>query len=166
MLTGVSENAAKTTAELLGLDHYKSQVLPEDKAAIVEEIKAQGKKVIMVGDGINDSPALSAADVSVAMKDSSDLAREVADITLLRPLLDDLVTMRIISQQMIDLINRNYRYILVLNTLFMGLGLTGVITPSLTSILHNGSTLLIGLNSATNKNYPEVNIDDIIDVEV
>ncbi len=166
MLTGDSENAAKTTAELLGLDHYKSQVLPEDKAAIVEEIKAQGKKVIMVGDGINDSPALSAADVSVAMKDSSDLAREVADITLLRPLLDDLVTMRIISQQMIDLINRNYRYILVLNTLFMGLGLTGVITPSLTSILHNGSTLLIGLNSATNKNYPEVNIDDIIDVEV
>lgn len=166
MLTGDSENAAHTTAELLGVDHYKSQVLPEDKASIVEEIKASGRKVIMVGDGINDSPALSAADVSVAMKDSSDLAREVADITLLRPALDDLVTMRIISQQMIDLINRNYKYIITLNTLFMGLGLTGVITPSLTSILHNGSTLLIGLDSATSKNYPEVNMNDVIDVEV
>lgn len=166
MLTGDSENAARTTAELLGLNHYKSQVLPEDKASIVEEIKAQGKKVIMVGDGINDSPALSAADVSVAMKDSSDLAREVADITLLRPCLDDLVTMRIISQQMIDLINRNYKYIVVFNTLFMALGLTGVITPSLTSILHNGTTLMIGLNSASSKNYPEVDMENIIDVEV
>lgn len=166
MLTGDSENAARTTAELLGLDHYKSQVLPEDKASIVEEIKAQGKKVIMVGDGINDSPALSAADVSVAMKDSSDLAREVADITLLRPCLDDLVTMRIISQQMIDLINRNYRYIVVFNTLFMAMGLTGVITPSLTSILHNGTTLMIGLNSASSKNYPVMDMEDIIDVEV
>ena len=166
MLTGDSENAAHTTAEILGIDHYKSQVLPEDKASIVEEIKAQGKKVIMVGDGINDSPALSAADVSVAMKDSSDLAREVADITLLRPCLDDLITMRIISQQMIDLIHRNYKYILIFNTLFMGLGLTGVITPSLTSIFHNGSTMLIGLDSATSKNYPEINLDDVIDVEV
>jgi len=166
MLTGDSENAARTTAEMLGLDHYKSQVLPEDKASIVEEIKAQGKQVIMVGDGINDSPALSAADVSVAMKDSSDLAREVADITLLRPSLEDLVTMRIISQQMIDLINRNYKYIVVFNTLFMALGLTGVITPSLTSVLHNGSTLLIGINSASSKNYPIVDMEDIIDVEV
>ncbi len=165
MLTGDSENAAHTTAELLGVDHYKSQVLPEDKASIVEEIKSQGKQVIMVGDGINDSPALSAADVSVAMKDSSDLAREVADITLLRPTLEDLVTMRIISQQMLDLINRNYRYIVVFNTLFMSLGLTGIITPSLTSILHNGSTLLIGIDSASNKNYPMVDLDDIIDVE-
>lgn len=166
MLTGDSENAAKTTAELLGVDHYKSQVLPEDKAAIVEEIKASGKKVIMVGDGINDSPALSAADVSVAMKDSSDLAREVADITLLRPTLHDLVTTRLLSQQMLDLIQRNYKLILVFNTLFMGLGLTGVISPSLTSIFHNGSTMLIGLDSATSKNYKDVDTFDTIDVEV
>lgn len=165
MLTGDSENAAHTTAELLGLDHYKSQVLPEDKASIVEQIKAKGKRVIMVGDGINDSPALSAADVSVAMKDSSDLAREVADITLLRPTLEDLVTMRIISQQMLDLINRNYKYIVTFNTLFMAMGLTGIITPSLTSVLHNGSTLLIGIDSASKRNYPVVDINDVIDVE-
>lgn len=165
MLTGDSENAAHTTAELLGVDHYKSQVLPEDKASIVEEIKASGKKVIMVGDGINDSPALSAADVSVAMKDSSDLAREVADITLLRPSLHDLVTVRQISQQMLDLIQRNYKIILVFNTLFMGLGLTGVITPSITSILHNGTTMLIGLDSATSKNYEKIDSFQTIDVE-
>lgn len=166
MLTGDSENAAKTTAEVLGITNYRSQVLPEDKSSIVEEIKQSGKKVIMVGDGINDSPALSAADVSVAMKDSSDLAREVADITLLRPTLEDLVTLRILSQQMLDLINRNYRYILVLNTLFMGLGLTGVITPSLTSILHNGSTMLIGLDSMTSKNFIAIDKAKISDAEV
>ena len=164
MLTGDSENAAATTAKLLGINHYRSQVLPEDKASIVEEIKEKGKKVIMVGDGINDSPALSAADVSVAMKDSSDLAREVADITLLRPSLNDLITIRLLSQQMLDLIHRNYKLILLLNTTFMALGLSGVISPSATSVLHNGSTMLIGLDSATSKNY-EINESEIIDIE-
>lgn len=163
MLTGDSENAAATTANLLGINHYRSQVLPEDKASIVEEIKAQGKKVIMVGDGINDSPALSAADVSVAMKDSSDLAREVADITLLRPALNDLVTIRLISQQMLDLIHRNYKLIITLNTTFMVLGLTGVISPSVTSVLHNGSTMLIGLDSARTKNFNKLD-SEVIDV--
>lgn len=161
MLTGDSENAAHTTAEILGVDHYRSQVLPEDKASIVEEIKAEGRKVIMVGDGINDSPALSAADVSVAMKDSSDLAREVADITLLRPKLNDLVTVRLVSQQMLDLIHRNYRLILVLNTLFMGMGISGRITPSLTSVLHNGSTMLISLDSMRSKNFKNVQTYEI-----
>ena len=164
MLTGDSENAAATTAKLLGINHYRSQVLPEDKASIVEEIKEKGKKVIMVGDGINDSPALSAADVSVAMKDSSDLAREVADITLLRPSLNDLITIRLLSQQMLDLIHRNYKLILLLNTTFMALGLSGVISPSATSVLHNGSTMLIGLDSTTSKNY-EINESEIIDIE-
>ena len=156
MLTGDSENAAKTIANELGIDHYRSQVLPEDKASVVEEIKASGKKVIMVGDGINDSPALSAADVSVAMKDSSDLAREVADITLLRPTLEDLITIRLLSQRMLDLINRNYRYIVVLNTLFMALGIVGIIPPSLTSVLHNGSTMLLSYDSSSSKNYIDI----------
>lgn len=156
MLTGDSENAARTIAEELGIDHYRSQVLPEDKASVVEEIKASGKKVIMVGDGINDSPALSAADVSVAMKDSSDLAREVADITLLRPTLEDLITIRLLSQRMLDLINRNYRYIVVLNTIFMALGIIGVIPPSLTSVLHNGTTMLLSYDSSSSKNYIDV----------
>lgn len=156
MLTGDSENAARTIANELGIDHYRSQVLPEDKASVVEEIKASGKNVIMVGDGINDSPALSAADVSVAMKDSSDLAREVADITLLRPTLEDLVTIRLLSQNMLDLINRNYRYIVVLNTLFMALGIVGIIPPSLTSVFHNGSTMLLSYDSASSKNYANI----------
>ncbi|MDO5826479.1 MAG: heavy metal translocating P-type ATPase, partial [Methanosphaera sp.] len=156
MLTGDSENAAKTIAGELGIDHYRSQVLPEDKSSVVEEIKATGKKVIMVGDGINDSPALSAADVSVAMKDSSDLAREVADITLLRPTLEDLVTIRLLSQNMLDLINRNYRYIVVLNTLFMSLGIMGFITPAITSVLHNGSTMLLSYDSSSSKNYANI----------
>lgn len=163
MLTGDSENAASTTAELLSIDEYKSQVLPEDKAHIVEEIKSKGNKVIMVGDGINDSPALSTADVSVAMKDSSDLAREVADITLLRPCLDDLVTIRLLSQQMLDLINSNYKKIVIFNTLFMLLGLSGIITPAVTSVLHNGSTMLIGLNSSRSKNFNNLK-EPIIDV--
>ena len=172
MLTGDSENSAKTTAELLGIDEYRSQVLPEDKASIVESIKAEGRKVIMVGDGINDSPALSAADVSVAMKDSSDLAREVADITLLKPDLYELITLRLLSQQMLDLIQENYKLILVLNTLFMFLGLSGVISPSLTSILHNGTTLGIGIRSASSENFADIDYEplsistnDVIDVE-
>ena len=156
MLTGDSENAAKTTAELLNIDTYKSQVLPEEKSEVVEKIKSQGKKVIMVGDGINDSPALSAADVSVAMKDSSDLAREVADITLLRPALDDLVTLRLLSQRMLEVINDNYSKIILFNTTFMGLGLAGVITPSLTSILHNGTTMLLSLKSTSASNFKQI----------
>ncbi len=156
MLTGDSENAAKTTAKELGIDHYQSQVLPEDKSRIVEGLKEKGNKVIMVGDGINDSPALSAADVSVAMKDSSDLAQEVADITLLRPCLHDLIIVRKLSQDMLDLINSNYERILIFNTLFMVLGLTGVITPSITSVLHNGTTMLLGYTSMRSSNFKDV----------
>ena len=102
MLTGDSENAAHKIANDLGITQYKSQVLPEDKASIIQELKDEGHQVIMVGDGINDSPALSAADVSVAMRNSSDIAREVADISLLSDDLYDLVTLRKLSTGMLD----------------------------------------------------------------
>lgn len=147
MLTGDSENAAHKIANDLGITQYKSQVLPEDKASIIQELKDEGHQVIMVGDGINDSPALSAADVSVAMRNSSDIAREVADISLLSDDLYDLVTLRKLSTGMLDKINTNYRHIVMFNGSLIGLGLLGIIPPTTTSLLHNLSTMLFGLRS-------------------
>ena len=147
MLTGDSENAAHKIANDLGITQYKSQVLPEDKASIIQELKDEGHQVIMVGDGINDSPALSAADVSVAMRNSSDIAREVADISLLSDDLYDLVTLRKLSTGMLDKINANYRHIVMFNGSLIGLGLLGIIPPTTTSLLHNLSTMLFGLRS-------------------
>jgi P-type E1-E2 ATPase len=147
MLTGDSENAAHEIADDLGITRYKSQVLPEDKASIIQELKDEGHQVIMVGDGINDSPALSAADVSVAMRNSSDIAREVADISLLSDDLYDLVTLRKLSTGMLDKINTNYRHIVMFNGSLIGLGLLGIIPPTTTSLLHNLSTMLFGLRS-------------------
>jgi heavy metal translocating P-type ATPase len=144
MLTGDSESAAKSSAKVLGITEYRSQVLPEDKSRIVEELKAEGKTVIMVGDGINDSPALAAADVSVSMKHSSDIAREVADISLLSDDLHDLVTLRKLSNGMFDKINANYRRIVIVNGSLLVLGAFGVITPTTSSIVHNLSTMLFG----------------------
>ncbi len=147
MLTGDSENAAKTIAQELGITQYRSQVLPEDKAEIINELKQQDHKVIMVGDGINDSPALSAADVSVAMRNSSDIAKEVADITLLSDQLDDLVTLRYLSTGMLDKIDDNYNKIVQINGTLILLGVLGIITPSTSSIIHNLSTMLLGVRS-------------------
>ena len=147
MLTGDSENAAKKIADDLGITRYQSQVLPEDKASIIQKIRDEGHQVIMVGDGINDSPALSAADVSVAMRNSSDIAREVADISLLSDDLHDLVTLRKLSTGMLDKINSNYRHIVMFNGSLIGLGLLGLIPPTTTSLLHNLSTMLFGIRS-------------------
>ena len=144
MLTGDSESGAKSSAEALGITEYKSQVLPEDKSRIVEELKAEGKTVIMVGDGINDSPALAAADVSVSMKNSSDIAREVADISLLSDDLHDLVTLRKLSVGMFDKINTNYHRIIAVNGTLLLLGVFGAISPSTSSMVHNLSTMLFG----------------------
>ncbi|WP_407378575.1 heavy metal translocating P-type ATPase [Methanobrevibacter sp.] len=144
MLTGDSESGAKSSAEALGITQYRSQVLPEDKSRIVEELKAEGKTVIMVGDGINDSPALAAADVSVSMKNSSDIAREVADISLLSDDLHDLITLRKLSTGMFDKINTNYRRIVAVNGTLLVLGVLGVITPATSSMVHNLSTMLFG----------------------
>ena len=147
MLTGDSESGAKAGAKALNITEYHSQVLPEDKSRIVEELKAEGKTVIMVGDGINDSPALAAADVSVSMKNSSDIAREVADISLLSDDLYDLVTLRKLSTGMLDKINSNYKNIVAVNGSLLILGVLGVIPPSTSSMVHNLSTMLFGVMS-------------------
>ena len=147
MLTGDSESGAKAASKALGITEYRSQVLPEDKSRIVEEFKDEGKTVIMVGDGINDSPALAAADVSVSMKNSSDIAREVADISLLSDDLYDLVTLRKLSTGMLDKINDNYHNIVLVNGSLLVLGVFGVISPSTSSMIHNLSTMLFGAMS-------------------
>lgn len=144
MLTGDSENGARASAEALGITDYKSQVLPEDKARIIKELKAENKTVIMVGDGINDSPALATADVSVSMKNSSDIAREVADISLLSDDLYDLITLRKLSTGMLDRINSNYQRIVAINGGLILLGVCGAITPAFSSTVHNLSTMLLG----------------------
>ena len=147
MLTGDHEGAAKRTADMLGIDNFRAQVLPEDKATIIEELKNEGRTVIMVGDGINDSPALALSDVSIAMKDSADLAREVADVTLLSGDLRDLALLRKLSSRLFRRIKRNYTFIMAFNSLLILLGLKGTITPSASSLLHNSSTMLISANS-------------------
>lgn len=147
LLTGDGEEAAKAACRRLGIDHYLARVLPEDKAAQVERLKAEGRKVIMVGDGINDSPALSAAHVSVAMKDASDLAREVADIALLSADLWELLTLRRLSMALMERVSENYRKILWFNTAFLLLGLGGVIQPSVSALCHNASTVAISAGS-------------------
>ena len=147
MLTGDQETAARAVCEKLGIDEFRAQVLPADKAALVEGYKAGGRRLIMVGDGVNDSPALAAADVSVAMKDASDLAREVADITLLSSDLRELAALRLLSQRMLRRIGRNYRAILSINTSLLALGICGVLPPTTTALLHNASTMAISAAS-------------------
>lgn len=130
-------------AEELKLDGYFAQVLPEDKANYVEKMKAEGHKVVMVGDGINDSPALAAADVSVAMSDASDIARSVADITLLNSTLDSLVTIRELSVALNKRIAWSYNFIVRFNTLLILLGIAGILPPDLAATLHNASTVAL-----------------------
>ena len=151
MLTGDGEAAAKTACEALGITEYRARVLPEDKAKILTELRESGRTVIMVGDGVNDSPALSCANVSVAMKDGADIAKEVADITLLSENLDGLVTLRQISQLLLTRINRNYRIIVSFNTLLLLLGAGGAITPAASALMHNLSTL--ALSGASIRRY-------------
>ena len=147
MMTGDSDRTAKAIAARVGVDKYYSEVLPEDKAKFVEEAKAQGRKVLMVGDGINDSPALSAADVGIAISDGAELAREIADITIGADDLSVMVTLKEISNGLMDKIYKNYRRIVGINGSLIALGVTGVIQPTMSALLHNTSTLLIGMDS-------------------
>ena len=149
MLTGDSSSAAEKIAGQLGITEVHAQVLPEEKHSHIEQLKSGGHCVIMVGDGINDAPALAAADVSVAMSDASDIAKETADITLRGAELTELAVLRILSEQLMQRINSNYRFILTFNTALIALGFFGVITPSLSALLLNGSTIAICAKSMT-----------------
>ena len=143
MITGDNEVVANNVCKKLGINHCYSQVLPDGKYKIIEELKSQGKKVVMVGDGINDSPALSVADVSIAMKDASDIAREVADITLLSSNLNDLIVLRELSVKLFKRIESNYSFIINFNSALILLGVFGVLSPATTALLHNVSTVII-----------------------
>ena len=147
MMTGDSDRTARAIASKVGVDEYYSEVLPEDKARFIEEARKNGHKVIMVGDGINDSPALSAADVGVAISDGAELAREIADITIGADDLTVMVTLKEISNGLMAKIHRNYRRIVGINGTLIALGVTGVIQPTTSALLHNTSTLLIGMDS-------------------
>ena len=150
MMTGDSERTAAAIAKRVGVDEYYSEVLPEDKASFVEREKAAGRKVIMIGDGINDSPALSAANVGIAISDGAEIAREIADITVSSDDLYQIVTLKLLSDSLMERIRKNYRRIVGFNSLLIVLGVTGVIQPTTSALLHNSSTLLIGLESMQN----------------
>lgn len=150
MMTGDSERTAAAVARKVGVDEYYSEVLPEDKADFIEREKEAGRKVIMIGDGINDSPALSAADVGIAISDGAEIAREIADITIAAEDLYQVVALKLLSDALIRRIHKNYRVIVGVNTALILLGVGGVIQPATSAMLHNMSTLAISLKSMEN----------------
>lgn len=150
MMTGDSERTAASIAKRVGVDDYDSEVLPEEKARFVEKERAKGKKVIMIGDGINDSPALSAADVGIAISDGAELAREIADVTISADNLYELVLLKRLSDRLMQRIGRNYRLIVGINAALIALGVAGILQPTASALFHNTSTLFIGLDSMKN----------------
>ena len=150
MMTGDSERTAASIARAAGIDEYYSEVLPEDKASYVERAKKEGRHVIMVGDGINDSPALSAADVGIAISDGAEIARQIADITISSSDLHSIVMLRELSVLLMKRIRFNYRTIVGFNTALIALGIAGIMPPATSAMLHNGSTVALGLKSMTN----------------
>ena len=150
MMTGDSERTAAAIAKRVGVDEYYAEVLPEDKANFVEKEKAEGRKVIMIGDGINDSPALSAADAGIAISDGAEIAREIADITIAADDLREVVTLKLLANAMMKRIHMNYRNIVGINSGLILLGVTGIVQPTVSALLHNASTLMISLRSMKN----------------
>ena len=148
MLTGDSERTAERIAREAGVDEFKAELLPEDKYAYVERIKGEGRHVAMVGDGVNDSPALGLADVGLAMGGGSDIAKEVADIILTDTDLAAIVRLRRMSQGLIDRLTSSYPKVMLTNSALLALGITGMITPQASSLLHNGSTIAYSLGNA------------------
>ena len=154
MMTGDNESTAASVAAELGLDEYYSEVLPEDKAAFIQNEHKAGRKVIMVGDGVNDTPALSEADVGIAISDGAAIARQIADVTVSADSLYEILTLRKISTALMDRIRSNYRFILAFNGTLIALGVAGVMQPATSALLHNTSTIITGLRSMT-KLLPE-----------
>ncbi len=150
MMTGDSERTAKAIAAKVGVDEYYAEVLPEDKAKFVEKEKAMGRKVVMIGDGINDSLALSSADVGIAISDGAEIAREIADVTIAADDLREVVTLKKLSNQLMKRIHQNYRLIVGFNAGLIALGVGGIIPPTTSALLHNTSTIAISLRSMGN----------------
>lgn len=150
MMTGDSERTAAAIAARVGVDEYYSEVLPEEKASFVEKEQQKGRKVIMIGDGINDSPALSAANVGIAISDGAEIAREIADITIGADNLYELLTLKLLSDRLMKRIQKNYRRIVGINTGLIVLGVAGIMPPAMSATLHNASTLAITLKSMEN----------------
>ena len=150
MMTGDSERTAAAIAERVGVDEYYSEVLPEDKASYVQKQKEMGHRVIMVGDGVNDSPALSASDAGIAISDGASIAREIADITISADDLREVAFLKRLAVELDKRINRNYRFIVGFNTALIALGIAGVVPPGVSALLHNGATVLAGVRSMQN----------------
>ena len=149
MMTGDSERTARAIAGQVGVDHYFAEVLPEDKANFVQKAKAEGHTVVMIGDGINDSPALSAADIGIAINSGAAIAREIADVTIKADSLEELVLLKGIANALQHRVSANYRFVLTFNSTLIVLGALGILQPATSAMLHNLSTLGIGLRSMT-----------------
>ena len=149
MLTGDSERTAAAIAAEVGVDEYRAEILPADKAGFVEAERAKGHTVIMIGDGINDSPALSKANVGIAISDGAAIAREIADITIAADDLHELVSLRRIAGRLTGRIRSNYRFVMGFNGSLIALGAFGVLPPATSAMLHNLSTLGVSLRSMT-----------------
>ena len=149
MMTGDSGRTARAIAERLGIDEFYAEVLPEDKSEFVERTKANGSRVIMIGDGINDSPALSAADAGIAVSEGAEIARQIADITVGSDDLYSIVLLKKLSDLLMKRISFNYRSIVSFNTGLIALGVAGVLSPATSALLHNTSTIALGLKSMT-----------------
>lgn len=148
-MTGDNRRTAACVAEEVGVDEFHAEVLPEDKADFIRRERAAGHTVIMIGDGVNDSPALSEADAGIAISTGAAIAREISDITITSEDLFQLVTLRRISQSLMDRIHRNYRFIVGFNLGLILLGVAGILPPTTSALLHNASTLGISLKSMT-----------------
>lgn len=150
MMTGDSKRTAENVAATLELDRFYAEVLPEEKAQFVKAAKAEGHRVVMVGDGINDSPALSEADAGIAIAEGADIAREIADITISARDLHQLIVLKELSNLLMKRVNFNYDFVVSFNAALIALGVAGILPPATTALLHNGSTIALSLHSMTN----------------